>query len=222
MAVDICRKARPHHAHASCGVNRCASARPGGALAGQPCLRLTTSSAGASRTSVLGMCLTFPPLTTTSCTSNWSATQKLAACLGVPRAMLWVGSGSSGWRYGVSAKLASHVASDIVSRRSRHGVSRHRPYAQESLTSLPSPAPLPHFVSPGTQCQRRPSPHLFLLLKRPCLSSPFLHPPIQVLHPATRLHPNPCTSTNLSPSPLLQWAVAPTTPTQSASTALAN
>jgi hypothetical protein len=75
-------KARPHHAHASCGVNRCASARPGGALAGQPCLRLTTSSAGASRTAVLGMCLTFPPLTTTSCTSNWSATQKLVACLG--------------------------------------------------------------------------------------------------------------------------------------------
>jgi hypothetical protein len=92
----------------------------------------------------------------------------------------------------VSAKLASHVASDIVSRRSRHGVSRHRPYAQESLTSLPSPAPLPHFVSPGTQCQRRPSPHPI----------PTTKATMSILSVPAPAYPSPPSRGSSSPEPL--------------------
>lgn len=57
------------------------------------------------------------------------------------------------------AKLASHVASDIVSRTLEARGKQALSLSQESLTSLPSPASLPHLISPGTQCQRRPSLH---------------------------------------------------------------
>jgi len=78
-------KARPHHAHASCGVNRCTNARlvePSQAHAGHPPNDIAHWRQPYWLTAVLGVCLTFPPLTTTPCTSKWSATQKLAARLG--------------------------------------------------------------------------------------------------------------------------------------------
>lgn len=111
----------------------CASVHAtGGAQASSSqAIRLTTSTACASRTAVLGVCLfNFPPVPTTSCTimvCDTKASRHILASLGHA-----VDSCSGGGRYGVSAKLASHVASDIVSRRSKHGVSRHRPYAPRS------------------------------------------------------------------------------------------
>jgi hypothetical protein len=109
------------------------------------------------------------------------------------------------------AKLASHVASDIVSRRSRHVVSRHCPYPKNRSHPF-------HLLrlclilfrrSPSASADHY---HIPFLLKRPCLSSLFLHLPTQVLHRATRLHPNPTTATP-SPSRRLQWAAAPPTTT---------
>lgn len=120
------------------------------------------------------------------------------------------------------AKLASHVASDIVSRRSRHGTSRHRPYPK----NRPQPFHLLHLSL--ISFRRGPSAsadhhHIPFLLKRPCLSFLFLHLPIQVLHRATRLRPSPYTTATPSPSRRLQWVAAlPTTTMQSVSMVLVN
>ena len=120
------------------------------------------------------------------------------------------------------AKLASHVASDIVSRRSRHGVSRRRPYPKNRSHPF-------HLLRLCLISFRRgPSAsadhhHIPFLLKRPCLSSLFLHLPIQVLHRATRLRPSPYTTATPSPSQRLQWVAAlPTTTMRSVSMVLVN
>lgn len=120
------------------------------------------------------------------------------------------------------AKLASHVASDIVSRRSRHGVSRHRPYPKNRSHPF-------HLLRLSLISFRRgPSAsadhhHIPFLLKQSCLSSLFLHLPIQVLHLATRLRPNHCTTATPSPSRRPQWAAAlPTTTTRLVSMASVN
>lgn len=103
-------KARPHHAHASCGVNRCTHARLVGPSqthrAGHPPNDIAHYwSQPRWFTAVLGVCLTFTPLTTSPCTSNTGLQHKsLRHALAASRAILRVGSGSSAWRYGVSCE----------------------------------------------------------------------------------------------------------------------
>lgn len=88
-------KARPHHAHASCGVNRCTNARavePSQTHAGLPPNDIAHWRLPCWFTAVLGVCLTFPPLTTSPCTSNTGLQHKsLRHALAVSRAILRVG-----------------------------------------------------------------------------------------------------------------------------------